>query len=367
MADALDRVRGFQVTTGARPLPTDLLHTRARIAHEAPLRTAFLEARAGGWDAERLAGVLVPLLGPLETAAEVARYLADEFVQVGDGIVIVCSQTGTCLGRVTDEDLWQPPAVPRTDGTMVRPLPRLIPELEADLTAHIIEGHRETAQLLRAMDRLVMTPLQFTEGDRRLDVVTRQGRQDIGAHLRADAPGWWAQIQGSGRGLLDALVFGPPGPDLTLRRALLNAHIVRGIQDMDATSLRYDPRVGLGLALGHGLLRDLVCVLGEVVRGETRQPPEDFDVWLASPGQAPLLPPRGARALYPLDRGQATGLRRGAVVLEVLSPWEVETREWFDRWEIRAAVEVIVGYSTEHLAPLDVPEVVVDPAVAIVR
>jgi hypothetical protein len=55
------------------------------------------------------------------------------------------------------------------------------------------------------------------------------------------------------------------------------------------------------------------------------------------------------------------------VVLEVLSPWEVETREWFDRWEIRAAVEVIVGYSTEHLAPLDVPEVVVDPAVAIVR
>lgn len=369
MADSESALsRRVTVDSLTLPGPADLLAARALIPSHEGLRGAFLAAREGGWGAEQLATALVAHLG--EDQGEVARYLADEFLQVGDRILLISTETGLCIGAVTEDDLWQPEAVPREDGTLIRPLPRLRPELEGYLAHQMAEAHRERDLETRLAARLPETPLVRWEGDRRLAMASRQGRASLVGMMREEAPQWWSHLGGSARAFVEAIQLGPLPPGRVAHRALLVARVRRGIQDIEAVNLRYDPAAAMGPALGQGLLGDLARVLGVAVQGHEPVGPEDgADLWLCPPGYLWALagPGRSVFVVDGLKRPLAIRTAGRPILVDPVSPWRVVDRELFDRWEIRAEVEVLVSYDPGVVRPVAMAEIVETPQVEIVR
>ena len=80
------------------------------------------------------------------------------------------------------EDLWQPNLVPRENGDLAQPLPRLRPEIEAVHTHAVAEVARETDIVTAASATLPQTDFVAEHGDPRLNLLTRQGRE----HMREE-------------------------------------------------------------------------------------------------------------------------------------------------------------------------------------
>jgi hypothetical protein len=74
---------------------------------------------------------------------EVAQYLADEYFQLGDAVLICDRTTGKAIARISDADMYQPPDQVRESGNLAKPLPRLNPNLEGFLVSYIFEQERD--------------------------------------------------------------------------------------------------------------------------------------------------------------------------------------------------------------------------------
>src|SRR5262249_48618351 len=103
------------VTTLAKPKADQLVASRFIVQRSARAAAAFLENKDRG--AEAITEAIIPLLqeeleGSPAEVAEVARFLADEYVQIGDAVLVIDRETGRAIARITDEDMWQPPDVP---------------------------------------------------------------------------------------------------------------------------------------------------------------------------------------------------------------------------------------------------------------
>ena len=99
-----------QVQTLARPVAASLLAARHEAQRNPVLQKLVCQARKEKWSATQLAEAITPELTARledtpEQIAQVAQYLADEYSQIGDALLIVSNVTGKAIARITDKDI----------------------------------------------------------------------------------------------------------------------------------------------------------------------------------------------------------------------------------------------------------------------
>jgi hypothetical protein len=221
------------------------------------VRELFRQARREGWTAERLADSFMVHIGSIEDATErweVALFLADEYFQIGDKPLLIHRASGRAIRALTDEDIWQPPPTMRADGTLVERPPMVDPVLMSDLLHFVSELDREQAVFQAIQQRLIQTQYQREEGDTRLQILTREGRDAIVKGIRGEDIK--LPSQGSSAAFLshfqDEAVLG-----WVHREAPLYGLVVLNIADLRATNIRFDFRSVAIATLGQAWARSL--------------------------------------------------------------------------------------------------------------
>lgn len=334
-----------EVRTLARPTSGALLSARAIVQRDPDLQAAFVQAKADGWDAERLARHVTPMLEAFMEAGDDARqaalYLADEYVQGGDGILILSRQTGKALARITEDDVWQPGPTRREDGSLVKPLPRLRPELEGFLVQWTFDRSREQDFLSS------LTPSQA--GTTTAKALTHEGRKGIVERLRANADQLLASVKGNVLGFLES--FDPWEDDRTpewltpLPRTTAFARTSMALSDFKATNLRFDVLTHQQGVIGALWVQDMARTLAfacPTVQDVDEPTPELLDEASFWVGQGPVMDlcQREGRPSLAVDGEVSVGLRSPVGTIQIHpESYRVATREVRDRWEVVAAVE----------------------------
>lgn len=352
-----------QVNSLAQPEPGPLLAARQNIKRLPDAQAVFSKAREEDWTADQLTEALKPILEEHVEAdtpfaiEHVARYLADEYFQIGDGILIVSTETGKAIAKVTEEDIWVPPPVPREGGGMAQPLPRLRPELEGLLVEWTFNQDRERRLAAVLARRSHQTALLREEGDRRLLPVTRAGRKRIVEAIEALLPDLLpGQCQGLCREYLSHFEFRTDEPKglKSLLRCVGIAKSVVPVHDPRGLNLRHDHYTAAAARITAQWTRDIARGVAVLARQEHQpQPigyrdlkPENVQglFWTAEPNVVELLykTAPGVSAL-PVDASPPTGFSGtvGAIVLDPDS-YSCAGREFHDRWEIMAKFEYTV-------------------------
>lgn len=338
-----------EVRTLARPASGVLLAARSLIQRHEPLQQLFLQAKTESWDAPRLAAELASRLEALEGSPpevqEVALYLADEFVQIGDGLLLICRETGRALARITDDDFWLPPKVARPDG-MIQPAPRLRPELEAFLYQYIHEKAQEDSLQSELVQRTKQTAYLAQEGDRRLRVSTRAGRKAIAAEIQAQGANLFASVQNTTRGFLQ-LFLPEPTPEMELAVSGIALSLTQThVSDALAVNYRYDHAGVQGATLTHRLTQELA--LAVATEAHRRKPPVSLsymDVsretlggatcWVIDPALSGAFLRVSGITIFYVPGVRPTGFRSPAGAFAMMAgSFTVESRERFERWDL---------------------------------
>jgi len=341
-----------EVRTLARPARGPLLAARGVIQRSAAIQDTFVQAKAEGWDEGRLAeAIQEPLLEALQsTPGEVrqaALYLAAEFLQFGDTLLLISRETGRAMARITEDDIWQPPAVPRESGGMALPLPRLRPDLEGFLYQYEHEQGREAKLQADLAVRTNQTAFLAVEGDRRLNVSTRQGRRIIEQEIQARG----TQVLSGATGLIQAfLQHFVETPQEGMTQALIGVALARTrmmIPDLVAVNYRFDHASGQQHSLTNEWVREIAR--GVSVEAHRRWPAtevrfsevtertlQECKFWVADPSiSAALFRVPGVSVLH-VPGAQPVGFNHrpaGALVIEPGS-LHVEGREVAERWSV---------------------------------
>lgn len=333
------------------------------------LRALFETAKAQGWDAARLTEALFNGLGDKLEATpdevlDTARYLADEYLQIGDGMLVVSTETGRVISKITEQDIWLPPPVPRESGGMAQPLARLQPGLEGMLVEWVFATSKERQTLARLADRSHQTILLRTDGDRRLLPASRRGRQTIVAELRDN---------------LGALLFSDYRPRSGVPGLFLNqfflreatpldetlpgspwqtgfARIVTPLVDMTTLNLRHDRLASFAAQIGTQWVR---CVAAALAREAHLKFPSDpmpassvtpehlggSNLWIADPDTAMYLAkmPGDKVPMLAVEAASFTGIRVGHTLYIHPGAYQIVSRELHGRWEIVATFEFKVA------------------------
>jgi hypothetical protein len=353
-----------QVTSLAKPSALNLLQARADVQRDAETQKLFQDAKEQGHSAEWLADQLASRLaglwdGNLPEALEAARYLADEFTQLGEGILIVSTETGKAIAKLDEKDLYTPAPVPRESGMMAEPLSRIEPGMEAMIVSWVFEKGREQRIEALLAERAQQTALLREEGDRRLWVATRKGRARMAGALADDHPKTLLERAGGTSGAFLRhfdLALDPPEGAEGGRTYRLEATMALRIHDPLTTNLQYD-RLGSmrGVVaqswireLGKQLARDALRV-NPIVWQSSGLTPEKIkqaaETWVASPEvmlrffEATV---GKAVTVMPVDGSGTLGLKGKAGTIVVPETFSVQNREVFGRWEVHASLDVQV-------------------------
>ena len=337
------------VRTLARPDATPLLAARALVQRDADLQVAFVKAKAEGWDAQRLADEMQPTLeatleGTPEALREAGLYLADEYLQGGDGIMLVSRDTGKVLARLSEEDIWQPEPIRREDGSLVKPLPRIRPDLEGFLVQWAFDRGRE--------QKAVQALAPWAAGTVAAKQVTREGRKSLTQHIEADAPMLLAQARGGARGflegfeLVEADVVAGTGL-MALPRATAYARTRTPLADLGAFNHRFDVLASQKGVIANAWVGEMARMLAESCPearridmaafwdGEVAWPP----FWVAPANAVDVFRRAGVQALF-IESTRALGMTKRVGVLQIHpGSYRVGSREVFDRWEVGASVD----------------------------
>ena len=340
-----------EVRTISCPTAKPLLAARREIKRNPALQVLFVQAKAANWPPEQLAEALSPLLEPVlegtrEAIWETSLYLADEYVQVGDGLLVVSRETGRVVAQITEEDIWVPAPVRREDGGLAQPLPRLRPDLEGFLVQWTFDRSREE-QYSRAL-----TPAGANTS--MAQALTHTGRKAILARLQSNAPEFLTHVGGAAKEFLGAFqVIGSDATSFTgltpLQRTTAFAQTRTLLADFRATNLRFDfagtQEKVLGALWVQEIARDLA------LQHPTPKPLEsDFiarasdspTVWVGSGVMADIC---GAAGKNPLLIDSPIGLAlSGTVGVLQVHPdtYRVEARHVMDRWDMAGSVEYTV-------------------------
>jgi len=346
MPDFLSKV--VSVNSLAKPIPSSLLAARKAIQLSPDIQEVFRQAKAEGWDREALADALFirlpEYMEDCENLWDTSLYLADEFLQVGDSILLISTETGQALYKVTEDDIYLPQSVPREDNRLVQPLPRLCPEVESFIIQRQFDLGRDQ-KILQIIDkRLHSSELLKQEGDNRLLVVTRDGRKQITERLQPDS--FLPPESGLSKEFCDLLKFGQALNDVESTFGRAFGRVIMPVPDPLALNLRYDPYTALKRQITAQWVQCFAHSLATLKRvaieiATTDDLPEGF--WLADPDVAlalrgrRVLPVRGmpfsnAILLHPKDKYAAN-------VYIASSSYECKSREFLDKWEVVAKCE----------------------------
>jgi len=341
-----------EVRTVARPASGSLLAARTVVQHDTDVQEAFLTAKTEGWSADRLAQEIRPVLeAHLEAGAEEAReaalYLADEYLQDVEGILLVSRESGKALARINAEDIWQPAKVRREDGSMVQPLPRIRPDLEGFLVQWAFDRSREDKSLAALSPDQAQTLMA--------KVITHEGRKGIVERIRANADQLIGGVRGNAREFLDAfdpdgtgtfvLEDGPPTWGTPLPRSLAIARTRVPLSDFKSFNLKFDVLTHQQSVIGSLWVAEMARTLA-LACPEIRELEELGEAVLdeATFWAGPDAVVEACRDLdWPclgLDGNLAVGLRGNVGVLEIHpESYRVASREVLDNWEIVASLE----------------------------
>lgn len=358
-----DLVEIPHVTTLAKPQGQDLIAARHEVQRNKRVQKAFLKHKGtppSTEAAQKLAAEVAPLLSEKLNGdmRSVALYLADEYLQIGDAVLVIDPKTGRAIAKVTDEDFWTPEAVPREDGRMVPSASRLRPDLQGILLRWLGENDREEQALAALSTRIIQTPLEIENGSRRLLASTRSGRKTILEELNSlPISHMMEALRGSLRSFTDRWSFERPDPDIPYKsflglRAISQTSL--GIQDWKTRNMSFDITSSFRSVLAAGWVRDIARTLIALTFNEKTLERIDFQsvpsrveaskgfLWVAEGHGAWHLRKMGYESL---SVGNASDehpeekvllLPPGGTLLGhiVLSNPKISHREIHDRWDV---------------------------------
>lgn len=364
-----------EVRTLARPTSGPLLAARGVIQRNPAIRETFERARTEKMTPEQLAGLITPAL-EVELEADpseiipVAQYLADEFFQLGDAVLVIDRQTGRALARITEEDIWQPPDVPREGGTMATPLLRLRPDLQGFLVSHFFDQAKDARTIERVRERYPQTLALRDEGDPRLRAVTRTGRANMVDELRARLPTLLGTMRGASGGFLshfritDTAPTGGEFREIPPSRAVARSQ--QGIIDPLTFNLRHDRLMALGARIGTAWTREIAkrvaaCAepRNQFIRADDlcREVLEPADFWVVPPNAHTTFLPF-CPDLLPVEGVEPSGLI-GTVGHIVIGSegYAVQGREYFGRWDVVATLDYTLYLDFSRLVGIHVTDI----------
>jgi hypothetical protein len=367
------------------------------VQHDQKVRATFQQAKKEGWTPEKLAGAITPTLEEAlecepEAAIEVAQYLADEFFQLGDAVLLCDRTTGRALARISDADMYQPPPQ-RREGSeaLATPLPRLNPNLEGFLVSYIFEEARDRQMVEAIQARLPQTDFLREVGDRRLDAVTRVGRIRVADRVRETLPDILATVQGAGRAFLDllrpidsatdphAVVLCPPLP-----RQRAETRGQQNIVDPRAMNLRFSWEATLRARIAAGWVREIAAQVVNEGRAHIQQDRqvavahpmltlahvEGVPLWVGDPATCNAIRRTFPQTVHAPIILPCTPLFSGAVGLSdatalgclLVHPdtYSFSTRELNGRWDMIAQMEYTLFIDWSHVRYLTVTDLPVE-------
>lgn len=369
-----------KIETTANPRPDWLLQARADVNSDPTLQALFRDAKAEGQSPEWLADMVSSrLMGRWEgespdQAIEAARYLADEYFQVGEGIHIVSTETGRIVATVTEDDIYQPAPLPREGGGMAQPLPRLDPNLEAFITTWTFEAARED-RILMALVEKGQRAIAFD--DPRLQPATRAGRSQIVRDVAEMTPE--SLLRGTGgtsaaflqhfdlrtvdwESPRQTLVHGAE-PDL---EGCIEAKSVLHIGDQTTINPHHDRRSMLRGVLPQGWAREMARLLADEAHKRTEVQTLDLSevpiAGLRAEATFWVIPPEAIRefvkplwTILPVERAKVIGLQKPKVgTLVVPEQFAAASHELFERWETVADLDFKMWVDWDAITCLDV-------------
>lgn len=373
-----------EVRTLAKPHAEPLIGARGVVHRSPTLKAQFQQARVEGWTPEQLAGAITPELERAldcepEAAVEVAQYLADEFFQMGEAVLVCDRTTGKAIARISDADMYQPPPVRRESGDLVQPLPRLNPNLEGFLVSYIFEQERDRQVHDQILARLPRTAFLTADLDPRVRAVTRAGRVAIAQAVRESLPDVLEAVGGSARAFLGHfdVVTDPPEGLTALPRRTAEANARQNIADPKAMNTRFSWETTIRARTGVGFVREMAAHLVDQARTHaldrqtvaypllTEEHLTGRPLWTANPETARAIQAvHGPRTVFPClsDVGGAvgfSGITRGAILIHP-GTYEFHTREVHLRWEMRATMEYTLYVNWDQLRFLEVTDIPVE-------
>jgi hypothetical protein len=346
----------------AKPVRDTLLAARAAIQASPNLQAIFHDVRAQDKPAGALADTLFTALQEVLTDPqdlwETCEYLADEFRQVGEHILIVSRETGKAIAKVSEDDIYVPQPVARETGHMAQPLPRLKPELEGLIVQWQFTRGRDQRILETLTQRSSTTELLRQEGDPRLLRATAAGRKHLVELLEQTLPGLWGeQQQGVVSEFLRLCSIEPLASQSANHTA--SARIVTPVSDPLAMNVDHDTLGSLKHRILGQWVRGIAQLVAQLVHEAEPVPTNDSlptSLWIAErfmPGRR-VLPVPGAKPTL-LNESKTPIVR---ICIDEGS-YVCRSREFLDRWEVGADVKCLVVVDSARATPYDlgvVPE-----------
>jgi hypothetical protein len=298
---------------------------------------------------QQAAGVLADLIEGTEAEIlEAARYLADEYLQVGDSLLLISSTTGLPVAKIREQDIWQPPDTFREDGSIVKQPPRIRPDLEGFLVRWHFERAREQVLALDLADRVMQTSALPANSNPQLMTVTKEGRDALVHQLRQDLPELMGAVGGINKTFLELFDFTTPSKTgLEEYRGLTAvAHVRTYMADHKARNFQFD-QMGLTRAvIGSQWVKEFARTLSQLTHAVHPVGPVPFGTYEGT-GQLWVAGGSDLEALYtthPFSRIYPVEGARPLVIIEpvghlVVRNFEVVHRMIEARWEIVAQVE----------------------------
>lgn len=354
-----------KVTSLAKPSGQVLIAARFEVQRNNELRAVMEEfkGQTGEEAAANLTAAIEPILahtveGTPAEIAETSRYLADEYLQIGDSVLVIDRETGLAVLKISDEDMWEPALVPRESGSMAKPLPRLRPELQGYLVRWHFEKHREEKLVEDLKTRLVQTEADRELGDRRLLATTMVGRKALTGELEAVLPFLLPNaVGGYLRGLYDVVSVTADGDIPCGFKAYPGfkayAKVAMGMHDAKARNLLFDVFTSHRSAIAAQWTREVARTITRLADQEKDSRTCHVDaslpegLWIAPPDEAAALVVFPTGSVVPVE-GAVTTLVTAPIAHLVLGKTEIASREVHGRWEIAATIEYALYLNLDH-------------------
>lgn len=359
-----------KVATKANPIPGLLRHVRVTVMENAKLQEVFRDAKdhTVEWIVENATQPLVEAFPDEDHAAllEVLRYLADEYTQIGDSILVL-GEDGRALAKISDRDMYLPAPVPRESGEMAQPAPRLNPVLEGQIVQWVFNQGFEAGIVSDLQSRLPTTQLLREEGDRRLSFFTNQGRQSIHKEIETALPDLFSSATGITRAFLRMCPVGPKEEDTMARPFEFTSKNRRMLYDMRGRNAKFDQVASVRQGILNKWVEKIALEALQAVPAKEATVQEALTdrtsgLWVGSYDFVSALKEAGFQVrifvVPPQPRQLAMYIEEpfGSLQLDNHEFW-LRTREVHDTWAIEADCKGILAYHPNKMKVFEVTDV----------